>query len=157
MTKRSTDMGETWSPSVIIPGTWEEGWCVGQPTCAYDATRKVLVLQYQNSTAHREVNGVTLQVTSADFGATWSAPRLLDPFLGPYKGVASSQAICRLLVIHGSFLRGCLCVQFPGPGNGLVLSGRSKTPGRYLFAAWGSFTSNQEINDRTFFSGIDCL
>jgi hypothetical protein len=49
MTKRSTDMGETWSPSVVIPGTWEKGWCVGQPTCSYDATRQILVLQYQNS------------------------------------------------------------------------------------------------------------
>jgi hypothetical protein len=52
-------------------------------------------------------------VTSTDFGATWSAPRLLDPFLGRYKGV------------------------YPGPGNGLVLSAKSKNPGRYLFAAWG--------------------
>ena len=59
MTKRSTDAGATWSAATLVPGTWESGWVVGQPTCAYDPVRKLLVLQYQNSTTLTQVNGAT--------------------------------------------------------------------------------------------------
>jgi sialidase-1 len=118
MMKRSLDGGDTWSKAIVVPGTWQAGWCVGQPTCAYDPVRKLLVLQYQNSTTHRQVNGVTMQVTSNDFGGTWNAPTILDPFMERFKGT------------------------FPGPGNGLVLSSHSKTPGRYVFASWGVAGSN---------------
>ena len=31
MTKRSTDGGSHWTPATVIPGTWEDSWCVGQP------------------------------------------------------------------------------------------------------------------------------
>lgn len=86
---------------------------MGQPTCAFDSVRQQLILQYQNSTTHHQVNGATLQVISADFGQTWSKPLLLDPFLGLFRGV------------------------FPGPGTALVLSNKSKAPGRYIFPAWG--------------------
>jgi hypothetical protein len=83
----------------------------------------VLVLQYQNSTAHTEVNGVTMQVRSKTFGSTWEKPTLMDPFLGKYAGV------------------------FPGPGNGVSLSNRSQSPGRIVFAAWGvTRPGNQETN-----------
>lgn len=105
--------GAQWSPVQIVAGTWAPGQVVGQPTCAYDPGRKQLVLQYQNSTTHSQVNGATLQVKSQDNGVTWSAPELLDPFLGQFKGV------------------------FPGPGTALVLSSKSKVPGRYVFPAWG--------------------
>ena len=122
--------GDTWSPAVVVPGTWKNGWCVGQPTCAYDPVRKLLVLQYQNSTSHREVNGLTYQIVSKDFGATWETPTSMDPFLGKYAGV------------------------FPGPGNAVVLSSRSTHPGRYIFAAWGvTELKGREMNyDVVYFS-----
>jgi hypothetical protein len=110
---RIVHCGGQWSPVQIVAGTWAPGQVVGQPTCAYDPGRKQLVLQYQNSTTHSQVNGATLQVISRDFGVTWSDPKLLDPFLGQFKGV------------------------FPGPGTALVLSSKSKNPGRYVFPAWG--------------------
>ena len=113
MFKRSQDAGRSWSTAEVVPGTWQEGWCVGQPTCAYDPVRKLLVLQYQNSTTHRQVNGVTMQVTSNDSGASWNAPQALDQFMGQFRGT------------------------FPGPGNGLVLSSKSKKPGRWVFPSWG--------------------
>ena len=113
MIKRSLDSGDSWSAATVVAGTWQPGWCVGQPTCAYDPVRKLLVLQYQNSTTHRQVNGVTMQVVSDDFGESWHKPTVLDPFMGHFQG------------------------SFPGPGNGLVLSNRSKNPGRYVFASWG--------------------
>jgi hypothetical protein len=123
MTKRSTNGGRTWSAAIVVPGTWQAGWCVGQPTCAYDPASKLLILQYQNSTAHREVNGRTYQIASSDFGATWQEPLSMDRYLGKYAGV------------------------FPGPGNGLVLSNRSKHPGRFVFAAWGvTMLGNSETN-----------
>ena len=128
MYARSVDGGETFSTPVVVPGTWEPGWIVGQPTCAYDPVRKLLVLQYQNSTHRGEVNGATYQITSGDAGATWGKPTPMNPFLGKFAGL------------------------FPGPGNGVVLSSRSAKPGRYVFSGWNAIPGDPYHFDVVYYS-----
>ena len=48
--KRSTDQGLSWSPLGFVPGLYEPGWVVGNPTAVFDARSGTLVLHVLNGT-----------------------------------------------------------------------------------------------------------
>eukprot|EP01046_Picozoa_sp_COSAG06_P000111 COSAG06_NODE_4_length_41837_cov_204.557597_6_plen_250_part_00 len=119
--KRSTDIGRTWTALAFVPGLYEPGWVVGNPTAVYDSRSDTIVLHVLNSTLlpaplndSMTSTGFTLQVTSSDAGRSWSRPVQLNRFLGrELRGVA------------------------PGPGNAIQLQ-HGKAAGRLLMPAWST-------------------
>lgn len=113
--KRSLDAGVTWS-------NWK--WLVepsligANPTSVYDDINKKIILHY--STGKTNLSGQidcipskeNYQISSNNFGLTWSKPYKITKFLGDYGGLLS------------------------GPGNGVQIpsSGRLVFPGHYQTA-----------------------
>ena len=136
--KRSTDSGASWSPLRYVPGLYQPGWVVGNPTAVWDAEAKLLVLHVLNSTLvaapfndSMTSTGFTLQLTTKDDGQTWTRPFCLNKFLGP-KGVSGIA---------------------PGPGNAIQLQSRNRQKGRLLFPGWGSLCFDADSCNHGTYNG----
>lgn len=87
--KRSRDMGRTWGAMQFVSPQ-----STGVGAAVFDRATQQVVLQYQLMPNANPYQGNTLlQVTSADDGATWSAPRDITPALAPCN-TDSNNMIC---------------------------------------------------------------
>lgn len=138
--RRSTDAGESFGPIRHVVGNRSSEGTAANPTVVYLPHSKTLLMHYDCGTCASstgEGHGRTFQLTSTNFGVSWSDPCPLSKFLGQWDGVAPGP---------GAGLR----LRQPGTHVGrLFMAGHYDPAGKWktqLDVAWWSDTDGQSWN-----------